>query len=275
MDTPDRAWALPVMRAGYAGRALTYAIVAGLSLWAIWRGGDAEGTTSSLEELRGAWWGVVLIAAVAAGLLAYMVWRLIDAALDLERYGTDAKGLVARSGMVVTGLAHGAIGIAAAGVLGVGTGGGRGIPGAVGTVLGWPGGRWIVVAGGLLTLAAGIYYLRKAWTRGYREALMANPATRRWDGLLAAGVAAQGVVVGVAGGLLTVAGLRGDPEQAGGLDRVFEWMSGQPFGQAAVVALCAGLLLFAAFCAVNARYRIVPGLHDPASMPGSLRAALS
>ena len=279
MDMPDRNWALPVMRAGYAGRALTYAIVAGLSLWAIGRGGEARDTTSALEALRGAPWGAALIAAVAAGLLAYTVWRLIDAALDLERYGTEAKGLVARGGMVMTGLVHGALGIAAVGVLGFGPssggGSGDGVAGAVAVVMGWPGGRWIVGIGGLLTVAAGIYYLHKAWTRSYREHLIGNPATRRWDGLLAAGVAAQGVVVGVAGGLLVFAALRGDADEAGGLGRVFEWLSSQPFGNALVVALCVGLLLFALFCVVNARYRIVPGLHDPDALPSSLKAALS
>ncbi|MGR3540020.1 MAG: DUF1206 domain-containing protein [Hasllibacter sp.] len=265
------------MRAGYAGRALTYAAVAGLSLWAISRGGEARDTTSALEALQGAWWGTAVIAAAAAGLLAYMVWRLIDAALDLERYGSEAKGLVARGGMVVTGLVHGALGVAVAGVLGVGPGdgGSGGVAGMVGTVMGWPGGRWIVGIGGLLTVAAGVYYLRKAWTRSYREHLLGNPATRRWDGLLALGVAAQGVVVLLAGGLLIWAALQGDPDEAGGLGRVFEWLSTQPFGRVLVAALCAGLLLFAAFCAVNARYRIVPGLHDPDAMPGSLRSALS
>ena len=47
----DYSWAIPVMRAGYAGLGVTYLAVAGLSLWAIWRGGEAQGTSSVMETL--------------------------------------------------------------------------------------------------------------------------------------------------------------------------------------------------------------------------------
>ena len=46
------AWTVPVMRAGYAGRGLTYLVVAGFSLWAIWHGGQAQGTGSALAQLE-------------------------------------------------------------------------------------------------------------------------------------------------------------------------------------------------------------------------------
>ena len=272
-DDGPLGWALPVMRAGYAGRGLTYLVVAGLSLWTIWRGGQAEGTSSAMETLTGNPLGRAVVIAAATGLLAYAIWRLVDAAFDLETYGTDGKGVIARIGMVVTGLVHGALGVAVASTLGAGdsssegSGGGSGgatsggIPGAVQTVLDWPGGRWIVVAAGLLTVGAAIYYARKAWTADYREHLFANRATRRWNAVLRAGVAAQAVVIAVAGGLLTLAGLRTDAGEAGGIGEVFDWLQAQPFGQALVVLMCVGLIGFALFCFVNAAYRIIPVLH--------------
>ncbi len=158
-------WALPVMRAGYAGRGLTYVVVAGLSLWAIWRGGEAQGTAPAMEALADNALGRAVVIAAAVGLIAYAIWRLLDSAFDLEAYGTEAKGVVARLGMVVTGLVHGALGVAVASTLGgsgseqEGSGGGSGgggVSGAVQTVLEIPGGRWIVIVGGLLTIAAGI-----------------------------------------------------------------------------------------------------------------------
>ncbi len=274
-------WVLPVMRAGYAGRGLTYVIVAGISLWAIWRGGQAQGTASAMAALSDQALGRAAVIAAAVGLVAYAIWRLIDAAFDLEAYGAQAKGIVARLGMVVTGLVHGALAFGIAGVLGGpgsedGGSGGGGVAGAVQAVLEMPGGRWIVMAGGLLTVAAGVYYARKAWTAEYRDHLFANEATRRWNGVLRAGVAAQAVLVTVAGGLLALAGLRADSSEAGGIGKVFEWLQSQPFGQVLVVAMCVGLLGFAVFCLVNAAYRIIPVLHDgdgPETLGDSLRAA--
>ena len=282
-------WALPVMRTGYAGRGLTYLAVAGLSLWLIFRGGDAQGTESAFAMLSDSVWGKVVLAGIVGGLIAYAIWRLIDAAFDLERYGTDGEGIVARLGMVTTGLIHGALGVAAAGVLsgggsGEGSGGGSGseggqggsdgVAGAVSAILGWPGGRWIILVAGLLTLGAAAYYLKKAYKAEYRQNLFANDFTRRFNTVLRVGVAAQGVVVGVAGALLVLAGLQGDADEAGGLGRVFEWLRDQPFGNVLVILLCVGLLFFAVFCFVNAAYRIIPALHDEDDMPKTLGQSL-
>ena len=285
-------WALPVMRTGYAGRGLTYVAVAGLSLWLIFRGGEAQGTESAFAILEDSIWGTAVLVGIVGGLIAYAIWRLIDAAYDLERYGTDGEGIVARLGMVTTGLIHGALGVAAASVLssgggsggsgGAGSSGGQGssgggsdgVTGIVSTVLGWPGGRWIVLVAGLLTLGAAAYYAKKAWKSEYRKNLFGNEFTRKWNTVLRIGVAAQAVVVGVAGGLLVAAGIQGDPEEAGGLGGVFEWLQSQAFGNVLVILLCVGLLFFAVFCFVNAAYRIIPALHDEDDMPTTLGQSL-
>ena len=50
--TPDLAWSVPVMRVGFAGRGLVYLAVASISLYAIWRGGRAHGTSPVLKQLE-------------------------------------------------------------------------------------------------------------------------------------------------------------------------------------------------------------------------------
>ena len=260
----DYSWAVPVMRTGYAGRGVTYLAVAGLSLWAIFRGGDAQGTGSALRTLGTEPWGVVVLWLVAIGLFSYAVWRGIDAIEDLEDYGSDAKGLISRAGMIVTGLIHGAIaGLALSIVFGQsssggGGGGGDGVSKAVGAVLEWPGGRWIVGIAALCTLGAGVYYAVKGFKSTYRKHLQANEATRRYDGLLRAGVIANAVIILIIGGFLGRAAMADSEAQAGGIGKAFDWLAGQPFGNVLVVAVCVGLLLFAVFCFVNAAYRIVP-----------------
>ncbi|MGR3468367.1 MAG: DUF1206 domain-containing protein [Shimia sp.] len=261
--TEDIPWAKPLMRVGYIGRAATYAAVAGLSLWAIWAGGGAQGTGATFSDLAGSPWGVATLIVIAFGLFAYMAWRIFDGVYDLEDEGSDGKGKIARAGMVVTGVIHGALGLAALGVLiGSSGGSGGGIPQIVGTVLGWPGGPWIVAVIGLVTMGAGGYYLMKAWKQSYRQKLRANRFTRNWNTLLRIGVAAQGVIVAIAGFLLLLAGLNGNPQEAGGMGRVFEFLAGQPFGNIIVITICVGLLGFALFCFVNALYRIIPKVAD-------------
>ncbi len=261
----DFDWAIPVMRTGYAGRALVYVVVAGISLWSILHGGEGEGTSSALGQLERSTWGIPVLLAVFLGMACYAVWRLVDAAWDLECYGSDGEGIIARIGMCVTGIIHLAIGIGALLIVFTASGGGgeSSISKAVGVILGWPGGRWILLLAGVVTFAAGGYYGKKAYARDYRKHLMGNHFTRNWDTVLRVGVAAQGFVVAVIGFLIGYAAWTYSPDSAGGLGSVFSWLSDQPYGQALILALCAGLLCFAIFCAVNAVYRIVPRASDP------------
>lgn len=263
-DPSDFSWAVPVMRIGYAGRGLTYLVIAGYSLWAIWQGGQAEGTATALSRLETTPFGNVVLALIALGLAAYAVWRVVDAIWDLEDYGTDAKGIIARLGQTVTGLIHLAIGAAAAAILfgSGGSGQGSAIARAAARVMEMPYGRWIVGLAGAATVGAGIYYGLKALRQSYRRHLRGNRFTQAWNPVLRAGLLAQGVVVGVIGAFLIYAGLTSNPGQAGGLERAFGWLEAQVYGQVLVSLLCLGLVGFALFCFVNAAYRVVPKAED-------------
>ncbi|QFU08901.1 hypothetical protein PARPLA_01964 [Rhodobacteraceae bacterium THAF1] len=258
-------WAIPVMRTGYAGRALVYLVVAGISLWSVLRGGNGQGTSSAFAQLESAPLGKVVLVLIFLGMLAYAVWRLIDAIWDLECYGSDGEGIIARLGMIVTGVIHLILGFGALLLVFTASSGGgeSGIAKAAGMVMGLPGGRFILGAAGIVTIGAGLYYGKKAYERAYRKHLRGNEVTRNWDGLLRAGVASQGFVVGMIGVLIAYAAWTYNPSEAGGLGGVFGWLSGQPYGQILIGVLTLGLLCFALFCAVNAVYRIVPRASDP------------
>ncbi|SLN15603.1 DUF1206 domain-containing protein [Roseisalinus antarcticus] len=276
MPDTDLSWTKPIMRTGYAGRGLTYLVVAGFALWAVWRGGQAEGTGTALQQLAASPWGGPVLGLIFLGLLAYMIWRLVDAIWDLEAYGSGGKGAVARTGMVVTGLIHGALGLLALSIwIGAASGGGGSIVEATSKAMAQPMGRWLVGLAGLAVLGAGIYYLHKAWSENYRDHLRGARFTVRFNPVLKAGVAAQGVVVSIIGGFFLVAALRADPSEAGGLGRAFEFLSRQPFGQILVTLLCVGLLGFAVFCFVNAAYRIIPKVagDDMVTLGRKLKAA--
>lgn len=266
MSESKMDWAMPVMRVGYGGRGLTYLAISGLSLWAIWHGGEAEGTTEALQSVEHSPFGTVILFIIGTGLVAYMIWRLLDAVADLEDYGTDAKGIIARLGMVATGLIHGALGVGAFYTIASAQEQGDGQSSIVtGTtkIMQMPMGAVVVGFTGLATVIAGGYYLHKAWSQNYRDNLIGNHFTTHWNRALQLGVAAQGVTVGVIGLFLVGAAWQSDASQAGGLGQTFAWLSQQTYGQVLVTLLCLGLLAFALFLFVNAVYRYVPRLTDP------------
>ncbi|MGD9617208.1 MAG: DUF1206 domain-containing protein [Alphaproteobacteria bacterium] len=241
-DKPDLAWSVPVMRAGFAGRGLVYLAVALFSLYAIWQGRQAQGTTSALRNLEASVAGGIVLALIALGMLAFAVWCAVEAFYDLDARGSDAKGIAARIGMIVSGLV--ALGISGAAlsllladlgasgsVAGSGSGTGRShIEQGVAAVLGWPAGRWIVGAVGLAIVGSGIAQLVEGWTEKYRRYLIANHFTQRWNWVLKAGLMGRGVLIGVIGVLFVLAAWRADPDEAGGLDEAFAWLTQQPYG---------------------------------------------
>lgn len=286
MNDDKLSWTIPVMRAGYAGRGLVYLVVAGFSLYAALRGGSGESTGSALQKLETAPLGNLVLVAIVLGMAAYALWRYVDAAYDLEDYGKEAKGLIARIGMVTTGTIHLGIGFAALAVLVAAfgsSGGGEGssIARATAWVMSAPLGRWIVGLAGGVTIGAGIYYFVKALSERYRDHLVANRFTEHWNLVLKAGVLAQGTVVAIIGGLFVYAAVVADPSAAGGVGSAFSWLSQQIYGQILVIAVSLGLLAFAFFCAVNAAYRYVPRVAQPdvetlaSRMARKSRAALS
>ena len=88
-------------RIGFATRGLLYIVIAVLIL----RTGRAEDPSGALEYL-GKGSGQFLLGVMAAGLVAYGIWRLADAALDIERHGSDRKGIAERAGAGVSGIVH-------------------------------------------------------------------------------------------------------------------------------------------------------------------------
>ncbi|MCX7566809.1 DUF1206 domain-containing protein [Sulfitobacter sp. F26169L] len=261
VDPDSFAWTLPIMRAGYAGRGLVYLVVAGLSLWSLWQGGEAEGTGAAMRSMSGSV-GALIVTLIAAGMFAYAIWRCIDAIWDLEAHGASAKGVVARIAIAVTGLLHGAIGVLAITSLGFSSNSGSSKQSMLSQIMQTTAGQLAVAMAGAVTIAAGVYYIYKAASQSYRDDIQANHFTLHWNPLLRAGLVAQGVSVAIIGGLILYAALTLDPAQAGGLGSAFDWLREQSYGWFLVIALCLGLLCFSLLCFVNAAYRIVPKATD-------------
>lgn len=258
MSNKAPAWVEPVMRAGYGARGLVYTIVGGLALTAAIYGGQAQGTTNALADLRSQSWGVAALWVIAVGLWAYMLWRFIDAAMDLENYGDGAKGSFARGGLIVTGAIHAALGISVATTAMGGGSSGEGTQSLVARLMAVPYGQWLVGLVGLGAIGAGVYYAHKGWTEKYKEDIRVTPTTRKLDPAMKIGCIAQGIVVGIIGVMIVYAALTTNPEQAGGTGEALQQIREAPFGRFLLAGIALGLIGFAIENFVEAAYRIIP-----------------
>lgn len=257
-------WVDPIMRAGYAARGIVYGIVGGLACNAAFDDDDAEGTTSALANLLSEPWGAPLLVAIAIGLWAYTLWRVVAAVFDLESYGGGLKGIVARFGQAVTGLAHAALGYSigrlAFGYYGSGDGSGDGAEDWTARVLALPQGVWIVAAAGAAILGAGAYYAKKGALEEYKDHLRRTWLAERLNVAVKIGYLAQGVALAIVGGFVILAAFNSDPSQAGGLGQAFEVVRRMIFGRILLAALALGLVAFGIANLVEAACRYVPRL---------------
>ncbi|XDA99393.1 DUF1206 domain-containing protein [Sulfitobacter sp. LCG007] len=268
MGRSDEApgWVIPVMRTGFGARGITYVLLGALAFLAAWTGGEAEGTQAALSRLRGVPLGLAALFVIAFGLFCYAVWRLICAWYDLEDRGTDAKGTVARTGQVVTGIIH--LGLAASTLrLALGRSSGSEDGGSAQSAASWlltfPFGAWIIVGVGVITMGAGAYYGWKGFAEKYKEHIRCTAFTEKLDPVLKAGLVAHGVIIALIGLFLIYAGLTSDPEQAGGVGKAFDTVRSQPYGMFLLGILGIGTIAFAIYCFIEAVYRFVPKLAGP------------
>ena len=103
-------WAERLFRLGYAAKGLVYAIVGWLAaLAALGPSGRTTGTRGALRSLLKQPFGRILLGLVALGLSGYVLWRFVQAIMDTENKGTDAKGIILRLSYAGNGLIYGGL----------------------------------------------------------------------------------------------------------------------------------------------------------------------
>jgi hypothetical protein len=125
-------------------------------------------------------------------------------------------------------------------------------------VFGWPAGRWLVGAAGLVLIGVGAYHVYKGVTKRFLKEIdlaEAPPtATRLVTRLGQAGFPGKGIALAVVGGLLVYAAITFDPSKAQGLDGALRTILEAPFGRILLTLVALGIAAFGAFCFVRARY---------------------
>ncbi|GGL71302.1 DUF1206 domain-containing protein [Wenxinia marina] len=266
MSEQAPGWVVPAMRAGYSARAVVYVIIGGLALAAAITGGQApEGQSGALDQLRGWPFGTFLLWVIGIGLWLYAIWRWMCAWMDLEDRGTDGEGLIARTGQVVTGIIHAALGVTAI-QLAMGNSGGSGEDSRAehwtAEVLAMPAGRWIVGAIGLVIIGAGVFYIYKGYAEKFRRYLRATTTMEKLVPFAKVGLIAFGGVVALIGGFVLFAAIQSNAEQAGGFGDAFATIRQQAYGQVLLGIVAVGLICYAVYNVIEAGWRVVPKAAD-------------
>ncbi|MCB1885222.1 MAG: DUF1206 domain-containing protein [Geminicoccaceae bacterium] len=260
-------------RLGYAARGLVYLIIGGLAFLAAvgpGAGGDTTDTKGALRTLLSQPFGQVILGVAALGLLGYGVWRLVMAWRDPEAEGMGAKGAAKRLGYAASGVANLALAYFGFGLIfpglfpfsgssgGGGDSGGGGTRDWTATLMGYPAGRWLVGLVGLVVLVVAAAFLVRAFKASFEKHLSPEARTDAIVNVCRFGVAARGVVFAIIGVFFLVAAWQSDPSEAKGLDAALETLQRQPFGWVLLGLVGAGLVAFAFYSFVEARYRYIP-----------------
>jgi hypothetical protein len=249
-------------RLGLVSKGAIYAIIGLLAIAVpLGLGGRPSDRQGALRTVAEQPFGEVLLIALAIGFAGYAVWRFVQAFLDRDDEGSGLKALAKRAGYLGRGLIYAASCFVAVALV-VGAGGGGGDERReTAKVLDWPAGRWIVAAVGAGFAAAGAYNVYRSLTEKFRKDLREHEMrsdVRDWA--IVAGVvghAARGVVFGLIGAFLLKAAIEYDPQEAIGLDGALRKLAQQTYGEWLLGATAAGLIAYALFCFVQARYREV------------------
>ncbi len=259
-------WVQRLARLGYAAKGVVYLIIGYIAAQAALSAGEqVEGSEGALATILRQPFGKVLLGIVALGLAGYVLWRVVQALLDPEHKGSEAKGIGARIGYGISAAMYAGLTLEAVRLVrGSGGGQGGGAQHWSAVVMDKPFGRIAVGLAGAGVAAYGLYELYRAFKSNLAKRLdlegSAVATRRRVIGLGKAGMAARGVVFCIIGWLVMTAALRYDPSRAEGLQGALVMLREAAYGRYLLGLVALGLIAYGIFQLVKARYRIIrPG----------------
>jgi hypothetical protein len=245
-------------RAGFVARALIYGIIGLLAFdLVIGHGGKITNQQGALRTVEQHPFGHLLVTLLAIGLGGYALWRLFRAVLGHGREGSD-RG-IERLGALGSGIVYGLLCIVAVQILtGPGTSGGS-TKRTASDVFGWPGGRWLVGAAGLVLAGVAVYQFVRGVGRKFLEDSKTEQmpsVVKTWFTILGTiGHVARAVIFGLVAVFLVKAAYDYKANEAIGLDGALAKLYNGAYGSWLLGAVAAGLIAFCCFSLVEAWYR--------------------
>jgi hypothetical protein len=252
-----------LVRAGFVARAITYAIIGGLAFAMAFGDGTAGAAPNqqgALALIARATPGRVALIAICVGLLAYALWKLTLGAFGSGPEGGGSRQPLDRIGNLAGGVVYLVFFAIAIRVL-AGSAGNASTQTKHTTagVLGWPGGQLIVGLGGGILIAVSLYQLYEAISGGFaheeKTHEMGDSERRVFMSLGHVGLSARAIVFGLVGYFLVRTAIEFNPGKAVGVDGALARLRDQTLGPWMLGLVAAGLITFALFSLLEARYR--------------------
>ena len=256
-------WVERLARIGYGAKGIVYIVIGFLAVEAAFsHGGKTTNSQGALTTIFQQPFGQFTLAIVGFGLAAYALWRFVEAGLDSDHKGHDAKGIATRAGYVCSGIAYALLSLTAFQLI---TGSAQSANGANGTqdwtarLLSMPFGQGLVGLVGLVVIGLGLGQFVKAYKANFDKKLKMDEipqAFRSWAVFSGRwGYAARGVVFTIVGGFFVEAALHANPQQAKGIGSALDLLAEQPYGPLLLGIVAVGLISYGVFMLVQARYR--------------------
>jgi hypothetical protein len=252
-----------LVRTGFVARGITYGVIGALA-FAIALGagtmGEPPNQQGALALIARTALGRGALVVTCAGLLAYAFWKLTQGVSGRGPEGGGGSQLKDRVANLAGGIAYIGFFALAIRVLVGSAGNSTAEPRhAAAGILGWPGGQLIVGIGGAALIAISLYQLHDAFrgefAKGDKTQQMGPIGQRLFMAAGYIGLAARAVVFGLVGYFLLRTAIDFSPRNAVGVDGALARLHHQPVGPEALGLVAGGLITFAAFSLLEARYR--------------------
>ncbi len=234
-------------RLGYAANGLLHLLIAWLAVQVALVGSSAKADQSgALAALTGTVLGTITLWAAVVGFALLAVWQLTEAIVRRRR-SVRLKSLA-------KAITYAAIGWSAWGfVLGGGSDSSDQSVDVTAALLERPLGRVLVFSLGLVVLGIGIYHVVKGWRKKFLHDLAEHPGAwvvyaGRW------GYIAKGIALGFVALLFLIAGVKGTPDGATGLDGGLRMLLQLPGGVVPMLIVALGFAAYGVYSFARAKY---------------------
>lgn len=251
---PDfRGFAL-IARIGLTCYAVVHLVVAWLAAQ-VALGDNEKADKAGALQIVAAGGGAWLLWLIAAGTGLLALWQLTEA-ITGHRHAAPRRRWVRRATSGVEVVLYGLVAYSAGKTA---TGGSGKAGSVVATVLAEPWGPAVVIAAGGIVIAVAAFLgyrgIRKKFVHDLDFDGTSRTLRRSTERLGQVGWCAMAVTYGTVGAMFIVAAVDYDPAKAGGLDPALKTLALQPYGQALLLTLAAGIAVFGAFALLESRYR--------------------
>jgi fumarate reductase subunit D len=245
-------------RLGLASRGVVWLVV-GLLAVQVALGDQAKADKNgALQAIADKPFGHLLLVVLVVGFLGYAAWRLLEAAVGHTDADEGRERWTKRGASLFRGAVYLSLAISTLTFLSSGGGKDNTRP-LTARVMSATGGRVLVFAVGAGVVIGGLVIGYRAFQQKFEDKLDVGsmPAWLRSATSVVgtAGLVSRGLVFALLGSFLVDAAVRFNPDKAKGLDATLKAVAHQPFGRLLLFLAALGLVAFAVWSFIEARFR--------------------